>query len=91
MLKDKIMGNFTKERVPAICVEDKYIDALLENNFPSISLDISIIVILLRYEDTGFTVKKLSELLHFPEIQIESSLINLGKIGFFDSGYYTKI
>lgn len=75
------MAILRKERVPCCAVEDKYIDALIAKNCSSLSLDLALLVIIIRFEKIP-KLFELSEMLHRPETEIECSLINLTEIGF---------
>lgn len=75
------MAKLLKERIPCCQIEDKYIDALLEKNRPSLSLDLALLVIITRFGIIP-PLSDLSEVLHRPEIEVECSLINLSEIGF---------
>ncbi len=70
-----------KERIPAFAIEDKYVDALIEKGFASLSLDLALLVIITRFEKLP-KLSELSQMLHRPEIEIECSLSNLSEIGF---------
>lgn len=75
------MAILKKQRVPCCGIEDKHIDALLEQSSPSLSLDLALLVIITRLEKIP-ALSVLSGILHRPEIEIECSLINLSNIGF---------
>ena len=75
------MAVLKKERIPCCAIEDKYIDALIKRNSPSLSLDLSLLVLIERFEKIP-KLPELSELLSRQEIEIECSLINLSEIGF---------
>lgn len=71
----------TKDRMPCCAIEDKYIDALLEKNCPTLSLDLAVLLLITRFEKIP-KISELSKILHRTEIEIECSFINLSKIGF---------
>ena len=75
------MGVLKKQRLPVVLIEDKYVDALIQRNNPSLSLDFALLVIITRFEKIP-KLSELSQMLHRPEIEIECSLINLSEIGF---------
>jgi hypothetical protein len=75
------MAILKKERVPCCGIEDKHIDALLEKDSPSLSLDLALLVTITRFEIIP-PLSDLSELFKRPEIEIECSLNNLADIGF---------
>jgi hypothetical protein len=75
------MAILKKERIPCCSIEDKYIDALLENTSPRLILDLSLLVIITRLEKIP-PLEELSELLQRPEIELEWSLNKLAEIGF---------
>lgn len=75
------MPSIKHERTPCVQITDKDIDSLIALNYSSLSLDISVYVLISRFEDENINVKKLSELLQLPEIQIECSIIHLVDLG----------
>ena len=80
--KENIRNGKTGSRlVPCSAVEDKYIDALMKKNSPSLSLDLALILLITRFEKVP-ALAELSILLHREETEIECSLITLFDIGF---------
>ncbi len=75
------MAVLKKERVPCCALEDTHIDALIERNCSSLSLDLALLVIITRFEKIP-TLSELSKMLHREEIDVECSLITLSEIGF---------
>lgn len=67
--------------MPCSAIEDKHVDALIEKNSPSLSLDLALLVIVKRFDPVP-PLSELSKLFHRSEIEIECSLINLSNIGF---------
>jgi hypothetical protein len=75
------MAILKKERVPCCGIEDKYIDALLKKDSPSLSLDLSLLVIITRFEIIP-PVSDLAVMFFKHESEIEYSLNHLTEIGF---------
>lgn len=81
-LNDTKIGNrLLKERVPCCSVEDKYIDALIKRDSSSLSLDLALLLAIIRFEAVP-PLSELSKLFHREEVEIECSLHNLSEIGF---------
>lgn len=72
----------THERVPCCAIEDKYIDALVDQKFSSVCVDLSVMLLIERYFSNEIDLKKIAEILQRPEIEIECSIIHLININF---------
>jgi hypothetical protein len=77
----KTRNNFSKERIPCCTVHDKYVDRLLEKDSSSLSLDLALLLTIIRFERIP-SIKELSKLFQKDEIEIENSLTTLSQIGF---------
>lgn len=79
--KPKTGSRIFKERMPVCSIQDKYIDALIEINSPSICLDLALLTLITRFEGVP-PLSEFSKIFHLEEIEIECSLRNLAQIGF---------
>lgn len=75
------MSAIRHERTPCVLITDEHIDSLISRDYPSLSLDIAVYILISRFEDEGIDTNKLSELLHRPEIEVKCSIIHLIDLG----------